>query len=272
MSRLVLPMEDPAGTPPEQALPPRRAKQGQESILPWTCRPGGLGRRYSASRFARTSLRTKLSRTRLRTAPERSRVHPFAFARLRMAVSERAVLAPDRPSSPGATIGALRWSAVLCGICHPLRARQPIQAVLPKHAAQRHMRMLECTGCFLHTEPIHNCARSEITNGGKRHNFRQAEQLEANVKSAPCRLCSETLTPMLKGKPPANLDTRREWKLGGWSVQADKSNELLGVHCLDGPEAPATLSDKRLATVCHCITCGTIKRRWEELHDLWVRV
>jgi hypothetical protein len=33
-----------------------------------------------ASRFART-LRTKLSRTRLRTAPERSSVHPFAFAR-----------------------------------------------------------------------------------------------------------------------------------------------------------------------------------------------
>jgi hypothetical protein len=36
---------------------------------------GGLGRRYSGER--------------LHTAPERSRVHPFAFARLRMAVSER---------------------------------------------------------------------------------------------------------------------------------------------------------------------------------------
>jgi hypothetical protein len=48
-----------------------------------------LGRHYPASRFARTPSRTKLSRTRLRTAPERSHVHPFAFARLRMAVSER---------------------------------------------------------------------------------------------------------------------------------------------------------------------------------------
>jgi hypothetical protein len=44
---------------------------------------------YPTSRFARTPSRTKLSGTRLRTAPERSRVHPFAFARLRMAVSER---------------------------------------------------------------------------------------------------------------------------------------------------------------------------------------
>ena len=42
-----------------------------------------------ASGFARTPLRTKLSRTGLRTASEGSRVHPFAFAHLRMAVSER---------------------------------------------------------------------------------------------------------------------------------------------------------------------------------------
>jgi hypothetical protein len=42
-----------------------------------------------ASRFARTPSRAKLLRTRLRAAPEKSRVHPFAFARLRMAVSER---------------------------------------------------------------------------------------------------------------------------------------------------------------------------------------
>jgi hypothetical protein len=49
---------------------------GSESVTP-------------ASRFARTPSRTKLSRTRLRTTPERSRVHRFAFARLRMAVSER---------------------------------------------------------------------------------------------------------------------------------------------------------------------------------------
>ena len=50
---------------------------------------GGLGAlpRRAGSREA--PARTKLSRTRLRTAPERSRVHPFAFARLRMAVSER---------------------------------------------------------------------------------------------------------------------------------------------------------------------------------------
>ena len=49
----------------------------------------GLGGVTPATRFARTSSQIKLSRTRLRPAPERSRVHPFAFARLRMAVSER---------------------------------------------------------------------------------------------------------------------------------------------------------------------------------------
>ena len=54
----------------------------------------GLGRRYPGEQVRANPSRTKLSRTRLRTAPERSRVHPFAFARLRMAVSE-AVLAPD---------------------------------------------------------------------------------------------------------------------------------------------------------------------------------
>ena len=58
---------------------------------------GGLGSVTPASRFARTPSRTKLSRTRLRTAPERSRVHPFAFARLRMAVSERLCGARSRP-------------------------------------------------------------------------------------------------------------------------------------------------------------------------------
>jgi hypothetical protein len=50
---------------------------------------GGMEAVTPTSSFARTPARTKLSRTRLRTAPERSRVHPFAFAPLGMAVSER---------------------------------------------------------------------------------------------------------------------------------------------------------------------------------------
>jgi hypothetical protein len=62
--------------PPRPRAPPHRRWRPRKALL-----------RRAGSR--EPPAQTTLSRTRLRTAPERSRVHPFAFARLRMAVSER---------------------------------------------------------------------------------------------------------------------------------------------------------------------------------------
>ena len=48
-----------------------------------------IGTRYRGRAGSREPPRNQTFTNPLRTAPERSRVHPFAFARLRMAVSER---------------------------------------------------------------------------------------------------------------------------------------------------------------------------------------
>jgi hypothetical protein len=76
---------------PHARRDPRAALAASEGVTP-------------ASRFARTRLRTKLSRTRLHTAPERSRVHPFAFARLRMVMSERLCWRPIQPRAISQTV------------------------------------------------------------------------------------------------------------------------------------------------------------------------
>src|SRR5574340_869906 len=92
------------------------------------------------------------------------------------------------------------------------------------------------------------------------------------MKSPSCCFRSETLAPVLKGKPPANFDARREREISRRDVQAGKPHEFVRMLQFDRPEAPATLSNKSLATVSHCITCSTIKRSGEKFHDFWVCV
>jgi hypothetical protein len=74
----------------------RRCERTREAARRRRIDDGALGRRYPGEQV-RANLANQTFANRLRTAPERSRVYPFAFARLRMAVSERVCWRPIRP-------------------------------------------------------------------------------------------------------------------------------------------------------------------------------
>jgi hypothetical protein len=69
----------------------------------------GLGQHDPGEQGRATAARTKLSQTRLRTAPERSRVHPVAFARLRMTVSDHLAHARARGANRVAQSQQILW-------------------------------------------------------------------------------------------------------------------------------------------------------------------
>ena len=143
--------------------------------------------------------------------------------------------------------------------------------MLTKTKTLRGLRMLESSG-LSHAETFHHRARPNIADRCKRDNFSQAKHMKTNVESFLCGLGSEPFTPVVKCEAPPDLDAGRKRKFIGWRVQADKPDEFMGFLALGGPETPTSLFDEQLATISHRITCSTIKRSGEELHDLWVRI
>src|SRR3569623_326414 len=92
------------------------------------------------------------------------------------------------------------------------------------------------------------------------------------MNCTPCGFRCQPLPPVLIGKTPTNLHAWREWELGGRCVETDKPNEPAISLQFGRPETPAALIDERRPAISHRVTLGTRERRWEELHDPWIRV
>jgi hypothetical protein len=115
---------------------------------------GGLGRHYP-SEFAVCEPPRELassSRTRLRTVPERSRVHPFAFARLRMAVSERLCWRPIQARAISQTAFEA-WGQGLDRLAHARVGVEPPAGISPGRSADLLLEQERGTGLWVQDRP-----------------------------------------------------------------------------------------------------------------------
>lgn len=142
--------------------------------------------------------------------------------------------------------------------------------MLSKWMAPWDSRVFENGTAVMHTDPLHDGARSKILKRGKRYDFKESELLESDTQRGACRLGSETFSPVLKGEPPANLDTRGERQLLGWNMQAHVPNKLMRVFCFHCPQPPTALRNKGVAAIGHGIAFRTTHGGRKELHDAWV--
>src|SRR3954469_18625843 len=97
---------------------------------------------------------------------------------------------------------------------------------------------------LLHTQALHDGARSEIADRGEGHNFSQIENLKPDTQSLFCGFRCESFAPVRKPDAPSDFYARSEWKFCGRCAQADETYEVLSSFRFCGPETPASFFDQ----------------------------
>lgn len=123
-----------------------------------------------------------------------------------------------------------------------------------------------------HPKAFHYSPRSLVLWNRERNDFLQRERSESERNRCASSLRRVATSPILHGKTPTHLDTRREVRLKSRNGETHKSDERAPRTHLDGPQAETMLLEVSFDALDHRIALRARQNIREMLHHANVRV
>ena len=133
--------------------------------------------------------------------------------------------------------------------------------------------MVEVVGRVVgHSELPHHSLRPDICWGGEGDDPVETDLDESEAQRLASGLGRVSLTPVLGGETPTDLDGRREMRLERRFQETGEAKEPAVGSPLERPQAESTLPEQHLDTVDERVTLSARQTRREMLHDPKVSV